>query len=174
ILLDADPNRLAQVFSNLFNNAAKYTHAGGHIWLTAARQGSSVIVTVKDNGIGISTDAQKRIFEMFTQVDQSLKAGYRGFGIGLTLVKRLVEMHGGRIEVHSEGIGQGSEFSVRLPILAELPIAELSPVQGDTAVAKPTRLRILVIDDNEAAADMLARMVKMFGNEVRTAYDGLQ
>src|SRR5699024_10870580 len=132
ILLDADPNRLAQVFSNLFNNAAKYTHPGGHIWLTANRQGGAVVVTVKDDGIGIPTEAQEKIFGMFTQMDQSLKAGYRGFGIGLTLVKRLVEMHGGKIEIHSEGIGKGSEFSVQLPILAEAPIAESSPVQDGT------------------------------------------
>lgn len=174
LLLEADPNRLVQVFSNLLNNAAKYTHPGGHIWLTADRQESIVVVIVKDNGIGVSADAQERIFEMFTQVDQSLKAGYRGFGIGLTLVKRLVEMHGGRIEIHSEGVGKGSEFSVRLPVLAALSTAESLPVQGGTVVAKPSRLRILVIDDNKAAADMLARMVKMFGNEIRTAYDGLQ
>jgi PAS domain S-box-containing protein len=173
ILLDADPNRLAQVFSNLLNNATKYTPERGHIRLTAERQGSDVMVTVKDNGIGIPADMQDGIFEMFTQIDRPLEKGYQGLGIGLTLVKRLVEMHGGRIKVHSEGIGKGSEFRVRLPILAESPIAEPQPVQ-DSAMAKPTRFRILVVDDNKAAADMLGRVVEMLGNEVRTAYGGLQ
>jgi CheY-like chemotaxis protein/two-component sensor histidine kinase len=173
ILLDADPNRLAQVFSNLLNNATKYTPEGGHIGLTAEWQGSEVMVTVKDNGIGIPADVQDGIFEMFTQIERPLEKGYQGLGIGLTLVKRLVEMHGGRIKVRSEGIGKGSEFRVRLPILAESPVAEPQPVQ-DGAAAKPTRFRILVVDDNKAAADMLGRVVEMLGNEVRTAYGGLQ
>ena len=116
IHLDADPVRLAQVISNLLNNAAKYTERGGHIWLTAERHGSDAVVTVRDTGIGIPADMLPRIFEMFTQVDRSLERSQGGLGIGLTLVKRLVDLHGGTIMAHSDGPGQGSAFIVRLPI----------------------------------------------------------
>ena len=116
--LDADPIRLAQVFLNLLNNAAKYTKRGGHIWLTAEREGSDAVVSVRDNGIGIPGDMLSRIFEMFTQVDRSLERSQGGLGIGLTLVRRLVEMHDGSIEARSNGPDQGSEFVVRLPLLS--------------------------------------------------------
>src|ERR1700719_4265785 len=108
ILVDADLTRLAQVFSNLLNNAAKYTAQGGHIWLTAERHGGEVLVKVRDTGLGIPADMLPTIFEMFTQVDRSLERSQGGLGIGLTLVKRLVEMHGGSVEAHSEGPGRGS------------------------------------------------------------------
>ena len=118
IFVDADVTRLAQVFANLLNNAAKYSERGGHIWLTAERQGSDVVVSVKDTGVGIPPDMLPKIFEMFTQVDRSLERSQGGLGIGLTLVKRLVEMHGGSVEARSEGHGRGSEFVVRLPVVA--------------------------------------------------------
>jgi signal transduction histidine kinase len=114
--LDADPIRLAQVFSNLLNNAAKYTKRGGHIWLTAERQGSDAVVSVRDNGIGIPGDMLSKIFEMFTQVDRTSEQSQGGLGIGLTLVRRLVDMHDGNIEARSSGPNQGSEFVVRLPL----------------------------------------------------------
>ena len=117
ILLDADPTRLAQVFSNLLNNAAKYSEAGGHIALSAERRGDQVMVRVTDTGIGIPADHLPRIFEMFAQVDTALERSQGGLGIGLSLAKGLVEMHGGRIEAHSDGPGMGSEFIVRLPIV---------------------------------------------------------
>lgn len=175
ILLNADPNRLAQVFSNLLNNAAKYTPAGGgHIWLTAEPQGSdAVMVIVKDNGIGIPVEMQEGIFEMFAQIDRPLEKGYQGLGIGLTLVQRLVKLHGGTIEVRSEGSGKGSEFWVRLPILTEPPVAEPRPVQDSTAV-RTIPLRILVVDDNKAAVEVLGMAIKTLGHEVRIAWDGLQ
>jgi len=116
IYLHADPVRLAQVFSNLLNNSCKYTEPGGRIWLTAERQRSDVVVSVKDNGLGIPADMLPKIFEMFTQVNRSLERSQGGLGIGLTLVKRLVEMHGGSVEARSDGPGKGSEFTVRLPV----------------------------------------------------------
>ena len=115
IYVHADPVRLVQVFSNLLNNACKYTEPGGRIWVTAQRQGSDVLVSVKDTGIGIPPEMLARIFEMFTQVDQTLERSQGGLGIGLTLVKQLVEMHEGRVEASSDGSGLGSEFVVRLP-----------------------------------------------------------
>jgi PAS domain S-box-containing protein len=172
VWLDADPHRLAQIVSNLLSNSSKYTPEGGRIDLIAERQGSDVVLTVRDTGIGIPADMLGRIFEMFTQVDRSLEKGYTGLGIGLTLVKRLVEMHGGTITAHSEGAGRGSEFTVRLPVLIDPrpdPSAECPPQR--TADEAGQR-RVLVVDDNEAAADMLGRVVQILGHEVRTAGDG--
>jgi PAS domain S-box-containing protein len=122
IVIEADLTRLAQVFLNLLNNAAKYSDKGGHIWLTAERQGSDVVVSVKDKGIGIAADQLPYIFDMFSQVNCSLDKAQGGLGIGLTLVKRLVEMHEGRIEARSEGLGTGSEFVVRLPLVVEASV----------------------------------------------------
>ncbi|MCG6158152.1 hybrid sensor histidine kinase/response regulator [Rubinisphaera margarita] len=171
IFLDADPNRLAQIFSNLLNNSTKYTPDGGHIWLTVEGDGSDVIVTVKDNGLGIPTEMQDRIFEMFTQIDRPQEKSYTGLGIGLTLVKRLVEMHNGSIAIRSDGPGRGSEFSVRLPVLSDAFGGHSS--ETETA-ARANPLRILVVDDNKAAASMLRMVVKMLGNDVRLAHDGQQ
>ncbi len=171
IPLDADVARLAQVFSNLLNNAAKYSAKGAQIWLSAERRGSEVFVTVKDEGLGISADMLPKVFEMFTQVDRYLeRAG--GLGIGLTLVKRLVEMHGGSTSAKSEGPGKGSEFTVRLPLAIERAEA---PVKGDKAKEQTPRssLRILVVDDNRDSADTLGTMLRLAGNDIRTAYDGL-
>ena len=122
--MDADLTRLAQVFLNLLNNAAKYSDRGGHIWLTAERQGSDVVVSVRDTGIGIAADQLPRIFEMFSQVDRSLEKSQGGLGIGLTLVRRLVEMHGGSVEARSDGPGKGSEFIVRLPVVVEASVPQ--------------------------------------------------
>jgi CheY-like chemotaxis protein/anti-sigma regulatory factor (Ser/Thr protein kinase) len=173
IHLDADPNRLAQVLSNLLNNAAKYTLDGGRIWLTAKRQGVDVVISIKDTGLGISADMQERIFDMFAQIRHPGDNGTPGLGIGLTLVKSLVQMHAGSIEVHSEGGGKGSEFRVRLPILAELPTEEQQQVDTDTGEAK-SKHRVLIVDDNEEAAEMLGMIIETLGNEVRTAYGGQQ
>jgi signal transduction histidine kinase len=116
IPLDADLTRLAQVFSNLLNNAATYTEQGGHVWLTAERHGGEVVVKVRDTGLGIPAEMLSKIFEMFMQIDRSLERSHGGLGIGLTLVKRLLEMHGGSVEARSDGPGKGSEFTVRLPV----------------------------------------------------------
>ncbi|WP_166820025.1 PAS domain S-box protein [Thalassoroseus pseudoceratinae] len=171
--LHADPNRLAQVFSNLLHNATKYTPEGGHIELSVELQKDDVLVSVKDNGIGIPIELQAGIFELFSQIDQSIGKSYEGLGIGLTLVKQLVEMHGGDITVQSAGADQGSEFTVRLPVCVEIP-PDPSPPSSSQPADKVMQLRILVVDDNHAAADMLAMVVSMIGNDVRTAYDGSQ
>jgi signal transduction histidine kinase/ActR/RegA family two-component response regulator len=170
IILHADLTRLAQVFLNLLNNAAKYTERGGHISLTAERQGSDVVVSVKDDGIGIASDQLSHVFEMFTQAERALERAQGGLGIGLTLVKRLVEMHGGRIEARSEGPGKGSEFVIRLPVVVGASMGR----NGDEkeATALKSSLRILVVDDNRDGADSLAMMLKIMGNDTRTAYDG--
>lgn len=172
VYLNADPHRLAQVISNLLNNAAKYTPEEGQIRLVAERCGSDVVVSVKDNGIGIPADMLDRIFEMFAQIDAPVETACTGLGIGLTLVKSLVEMHGGSIEVQSDGRNRGTDFRVRLPILAETPVGERKPVQPREISTASNRRRVLVVDDNKSAADMLSTVVSMLGNEVRTAGDG--
>lgn len=174
IFLEADPHRLAQVLSNLLNNAAKYTKEGGRIWFIAERQENEVVVTVKDTGIGIPAEMLERIFELFAQIDRPMERGYTGLGIGLTLVKSLVEMHGGRIDVRSEGPDQGSQFCVRLPLLREWVVPETRLNRPEQNGARSSKRRVLVVDDNKAAADMLSMVVKMLGNEVRTAGDGWQ
>ena len=171
--LDADPVRLAQVFSNLLNNAARYMDRGGRIWLTAEIQGVEVAVTVRDTGIGIPPEALPTIFDMFTQVDESLAQSQGGLGIGLTLVKQLVELHGGRVEARSEGRGKGTQFTARLPI-AEAAAAPPLPVgQGRRREHTITR-RVLVADDNRDAAESMGMLLRLMGNEVRTVHDGLQ
>jgi CheY-like chemotaxis protein len=144
---------------------------GGHIWLTAEQQGSDVVVSVKDTGIGIAADQLPSLFQMFSQVDSSLERSQGGLGIGLTLVKRLVEMHGGRIEARSGGLGKGSEFVVRLPVVVESsePVA---PAEKDEPPAPKSSLRILIVDDNRDAADSLVMLLRLMGNDTRTAYDG--
>ncbi len=171
ISLDADPHRLAQVFSNLLNNSAKYTPPGGRILLSAERQGSDAIVSVKDNGIGIPSDRMERIFDMFAQVKHPLEEGYTGLGIGLTLVKSLVELHDGQVEVRSDQANQGSEFLVRLPLFAD-ETEGAPPATPVEKVAAAIKRRVLVVDDNKAAADMLRLVVKMLGHDVRVASDG--
>jgi PAS domain S-box-containing protein len=170
--LDADPVRLAQVFLNLLNNAAKYTKPGGHIWLTAAREGSDAVVSVRDNGIGIPGDMLSRIFDMFTQVDRSLEQSQGGLGIGLTLVRRLVAMHDGSIEARSTGLEKGSEFVVRLPLI-QAPLEPPPPSDRPRAAAL-SRCRILVVDDNKDSADSVGMLLQLKGNDMRTAHDGLE
>jgi len=171
IYLDADPTRLAQVFSNLLNNACKYTEPGGRIEVTAERQGSDVLVKVKDSGIGIPADQLTKIFDMFTQIHPSLDQSRHGLGIGLTLVKQLVELHEGMVEAFSRGPGQGSEFVVRLPFIVEATRLPQSREPKDPAATK--RRRILVVDDDRDSAASLAMLLKSAGHETYTAHDGL-
>ncbi len=173
LIIDADMTRLTQVFQNLLSNAAKYSDRGGHIQLKVERQDSDAVVTVKDPGIGIAADQLSRIFEMFTQVDSSLEKSHGGLGIGLTLVKRLVEMHGGSVKARSEGLGKGSEFVVRLPLVIEASQSQAS-IGDDEPTAAMALLRILVVDDNRDGADSLAEMLTIMGNNTQTAYDGKQ
>lgn len=173
ITLDADPNRLAQVLSNLLNNSCKYTPTGGRIRLSAEWHADQVLIKVQDNGLGIPENMRSRIFEMFSQIDRPQEKGYTGLGIGLSLVKSLVEMHGGRIEVKSAGHQMGSEFSVLLPAYVDSPPPNSK--QSDPQAAATTQQRkVLIVDDNQAAAKMLSMVVKLLGNQVAIAGDGEQ
>ena len=169
LLLLADPVRLTQVLGNLLSNSNKYTPPGGAITVTASRQGNDVVVSVADTGAGIPPDKLGSIFDMFTQVDQTLERSQGGLGIGLTLVKRLVEMHGGSVEAKSAGKGRGSEFVVRLPALAE---ASGGATAMPAAPEPQGRYRILVVDDNRDAAHSLVLLLQIAGHEASSAHDG--
>jgi PAS domain S-box-containing protein len=171
LLVDGDITRLAQVFANLLNNAARYTKRSGHIWLTAERQGDEAVVTVRDTGVGIPQEMLAHVFELFTQVDNAREGG---LGIGLTLVRRLTEMHGGQVEVRSEGRGRGSEFVVRLPVVPESAAPQIQPYAGGAKAGARGVGRILVVDDNHDAAVSLATMLRLTGYEVHTAHDGIE
>jgi signal transduction histidine kinase/ActR/RegA family two-component response regulator len=165
----ADPVRLTQVFSNLLNNGCKFTEPGGSISISTQREGDEVLVSVTDSGVGIAPGELDRIFEIFEQVDRTLERTRGGLGIGLTIVKRLVELHGGEIAVKSDGHGAGSTFVVRLPtVAAEVP----APASNQTPSATPALRRVLVVDDNRDSADSLALLLKVNGHDVQTAYDG--
>lgn len=172
VQLDGDPVRLTQVFVNLLNNAAKYTPAGGKIWLSAALEGERVNISVKDNGIGIASDKLPYLFERFYQVDSSLERSGSGLGLGLTLTRRLVELHGGTIEARSGGLGKGSEFVVSLPVLPQFQTAP----EGEPPAVAPgdaaRRWRVLIVDDRPQARDMYALLLTRHGHEVDTAPDG--
>ena len=175
IYLDGDATRLAQVFSNLLNNAAKYTDPGRPIVLRVAREDNEVVVKVVDKGIGIAADMIPEIFEAFAQVDRSLERSHSGLGVGLALAKRLIELHGGVIEARSPGVGMGSEFIVRLPILTAAhgeaaQIREMDVGDGERAEG----YRILLADDNVDFATSMAMLLQAVGHEVRVAHDGAE
>jgi signal transduction histidine kinase/DNA-binding response OmpR family regulator len=172
VRVQGDPVRLAQVLGNLLNNAAKYTEEGGRIWLSAERQDGDVVLRVRDTGLGIPPEMLSSIFDLFTQAERSLDRSQGGLGIGLTLVRRLVEMHAGRVEAFSAGANQGSEFVVRLPALDEAaPSAR--PTNGATkGLVQGPSCRVLVVDDNTDAADSLAMLLRLAGHEVEVAHDG--
>lgn len=172
IYLNGDLVRLAQVFLNLLINAAKYTDRGGRIWLSVEVAGDEAVVSVKDSGMGIAPEKLPRLFDMFFQVDLTLERSRGGLGIGLSLVRRLVELHGGRVEARSQGIGKGSEFIVRLPVLAEPATAAAPEDTGETA-ADTSPARLLVADDNRDAADSLTMVLRLHGHVVHTVYDGV-
>ena len=170
VFVDGDAVRLAQVFLNLLNNAAKYTDRGGRVSLTADITGDDVVVSVADTGVGIEPEKRVRLFELFFQADVTLERSHGGLGIGLALVRRLVELHGGRVEARSEGVGLGSEFIVRLPILKEAAMAAPGP---DRALASISPVRVVVADDNRDSADSLAMLLRLQGHDVHTVYDGV-
>ena len=174
--LYADRTRLSQVFANLLNNAAKYSDAGGSIELIASCDDNGVLVQVRDAGIGLAAEQLEQVFDLFSQADTAIERARGGLGIGLTLVQRLTEMHGGTVTAHSEGLGRGSEFCVRLPIettvvpeQAEFPAPALSDAATQVA-ATAVGKRALVVDDNRDAADTLAMMLELLGLQVRTLY----
>ncbi len=173
IRIRGDSTRLAQAVSNLLNNAAKFTDSGGSIILSVEHDEQQALIRVKDSGIGISAEQLPLIFEMFTQLDNSLQRTQSGLGIGLSVVKSLVEMHDGTIEAHSPGIGQGCEFIMRLPV-CEVPAATPSEkISNEDSRRAPSR-RILVVDDSDDSATSLATFLQLMGNETFTALDGLE
>jgi signal transduction histidine kinase/CheY-like chemotaxis protein len=166
-----DAARLAQVLTNLLINAAKYTEEGGRLSLTARREGGEAVLAVRDTGIGIPPDMLAAVFDLFIQVEHSIDRSQGGLGVGLTLVKRLVEMHGGSVRASSPGVGQGSEFVVRLPALDA--VQSPTPVHSDVKASQPPQpLRVLVVDDNTDTADTLATLLELEGHQVRLAHDG--
>jgi signal transduction histidine kinase len=170
--LDADPTRLEQVVQNLLSNAAKYTEENGQLWLRASSQLREVVIEVRDAGIGIAPEKLHEIFELFAQEDRSLERSQGGLGIGLTVVKKLVEMHGGSISAASEGIGRGSTFTIRLPAVQ----APESPTVGISAFQQTANrtVRVLVVDDNTDSSRTLARLLELLGHDVRIAFDEIE
>ena len=171
-MLDADPTRLTQVLLNLVGNAAKYSEQGGRIDLSAWREGDEVVVSIRDFGIGIRASDLPRVFDLFVQVDAERPGDQGGLGIGLSLVKEFVGLHGGRVEARSEGRGKGSEFIVRLPAKAETAAA-WPPTSGPEGRRGPRR-RVLVVDDNRDAAESLGILLRTMGHEVCTAHGGAE
>ena len=172
IHVEGDLTRLVQVVANLLNNAAKYTEENGRIWITAHAQNGMAVISVRDNGIGLSSDLLPHIFDLFTQASRSLDRSQGGLGIGLTLVRHLVQLHGGTVEAHSSGPGEGSEFIVRLPaIAAHARAGERTAQQTRSAAAAPRRT-VLVVEDHDDSADMMAFLIEAAGHTVRKAADG--
>lgn len=173
VRLDADTVRLAQVFSNLLINAAKYTDPGGHIQLETATEGTEVVITVRDDGIGIAPEMMPRLFTLFSQAASALDRSEGGLGIGLALAQGLAKLHGGSIEARSNGVHQGSEFIVRLPIAAPSP-GTSEPIIGSAASVPGEALKVLVVDDNQDAADTCRMLLELSGQCVNIAYTGSQ
>ena len=170
IYVAGDAVRLTQVFANLLNNAAKYTNHGGLITIASRREDGTAVISVRDNGIGISPNLLAQVFDMFMQVDRSTRRSQGGLGIGLTLVKSLVAMHGGSVEARSEGPGLGSEFIVRLPLLEESSL----PAEVTRRIAPLPQRRILIVDDSRDGGESLAMLLRVLGAEVALAHSGRQ
>jgi two-component system CheB/CheR fusion protein len=168
-----DVTRLSQVLQNLLHNAAKYTPDGGKIVLSGSREGDQAVMRVRDSGVGIAPELLTRIFDIFTQGHRTLDRSDGGLGIGLTLVRRLVILHGGSVEAYSEGLGKGSEFVVRLPSL-EVGASADSREEAPTSAAIDAVRRVLVVDDNVDSLESMALLVRHFGHDVRVAHNGSQ
>jgi CheY-like chemotaxis protein/two-component sensor histidine kinase len=167
LYVQADPARLIQIIVNLLNNAAKYTEPGGETWLTAEQIGDEAVIKVRDNGVGIPQEMISRVFDMFVQVDESFHHAQGGLGIGLTLVQRLTELHGGTVTCHSEGLGEGSEFVIRLKTSREL--GEVSATEPPQPSTPATSCRLMIIEDQADARRSLAALLEILGHQVEVA-----
>lgn len=174
VMVEGDLTRLSQAVSNLLTNAAKYTEQGGRISVTATREGSDAVVRVRDSGIGIPAAMLPRIFEMFMQVQPSAERAQGGLGVGLALVQRLIELHGGTVDAQSDGPGRGAEFVIRLPAEMQSKQPAASDDIARTADPLAQSMRILVVDDNHDSADSLGTLLRLLGNEIRVAHDGVE
>jgi PAS domain S-box-containing protein len=172
LLVDADPVRLVQVIGNLLTNAAKYTEPNGRIWLSARREGDEAVLSVRDNGIGIAPETLPHVFELFVQADHAFTKAQGGLGIGLTLVRNLAQMHGGRVEAHSAGLGKGAQFTLHLPLMVQRRAQAVEASLNQRDEVPSTGHRLLVVDDNRDAAVSLAMLLRLRGHEVRIAHDG--
>ncbi len=171
IWVEADPARLEQIVVNLLNNAAKYTDAGGLVRMSVQQEGAEAVIRVRDNGVGIAPDMLPRIFDLFTQVDGALSRSHGGLGIGLALVRTLVEMQEGRVQAQSGGLGKGSEFTVKLPVVSDTAGQRAKTIlQPGEQGGRP--LRILVVEDNVDSADSLNLLLRLYGHEVQVARTG--
>jgi CheY-like chemotaxis protein/anti-sigma regulatory factor (Ser/Thr protein kinase) len=177
VTVNADHTRLAQIIANLLHNAAKYTCDGGRIEVEVEQQENFAAISVQDSGVGIPVDMLPRVFDMFAQVDRSLERSQGGLGIGLALVKRLVEMHGGSVHAFSDGQDCGSKFVVRVPLASSLampPIESILRTRHDLRVGDSNEIRVLVVDDNVDSADSLSRVLQFMGYKTRVAHDGIE
>jgi CheY-like chemotaxis protein len=174
LLLNADVARLTQVLSNLLSNACKYTPPGGRITISAGKEGDDVVLSVQDNGMGISADALPHVFDLFVQGQQAMDRAHGGLGLGLTIVRSLVERHGGTVTAHSHGQDRGSQFIVRLPRAHAEPAPRTPSVRPPAPESEPLRRRVLVVDDNVDAAEMLAEALTLRGCDVALAHDAPQ
>ncbi len=172
LMIRADPSRIAQVMGNLLNNAAKYTPEGGQINLAVSQEGDEVVFRVADNGVGLPEDMRSKIFDLFAQGQRPPNSLHEGLGVGLTLVRRLVELHAGSVDAYSSGMNQGSEFVVRLPVWREAPVESSDGAPAEPAQAPHNGLRVLVVDDNKDAAESTGLLLGLSGFEVQLAYDG--
>jgi CheY-like chemotaxis protein len=170
VYVNADPVRLAQVFSNLVNNAAKFMDAGGQIHLSAEQQGNEAVISIKDRGVGLAAGMLPHIFEIFWQASPALERSHGGLGVGLSLARGIVELHGGRIEARSQGLGHGSEFIVHLPVVNDP--AQTLPVRPDEPLRGGKVRRVLIVDDVKDNADSLAALLKTLGHDVHVVYGG--
>jgi CheY-like chemotaxis protein len=171
LFVDGDAARLTQVVANLLDNSAKYTDPGGHIGLSARREGADIAIRVTDDGIGIAPEVLPRVFDMFTQASLPLERSKGGLGVGLALVDRLVKLHGGTVTVRSEGPGTGSEFTIKLRAAPQFQLSGREPARDERPNDAAT-CRVLVVDDNQDSADSLALLLRLSGHEVRTAHEG--
>jgi signal transduction histidine kinase/ActR/RegA family two-component response regulator len=172
VRVNGDPMRLSQILSNLLNNAAKYTPEGGRIEVALEVEGGEAVVSVQDSGIGISEEMLPRVFDMFAQVDRTLERSQGGLGIGLALVRKLVELHGGSVRAHSDGEGQGSRFVVRLPLASTAPAAA-APAHPKIKAADDDACTILIVDDNLDSATSMSKLMELLGYRTLVAYDGV-